>query len=90
MQLATAVAQGNFSAAIKLLDVAIAAESNASTLASLRVNRGLCNQRLKLWRKALKVRSDDCMILGREASRSPGEASSPGTHVLAGLRRGAN
>lgn len=54
-----AVVDGNFSGTVKVLDAAIKEASAAapppSTLASLYVNRGFCNQRLQLYRKALKV-----------------------------------
>lgn len=54
------IADGNFTATLKVLDAAIDAtsEQHASTLAKLvqlQVNRGLCQQRLGLNRKALKA-----------------------------------
>lgn len=60
MSFAAAVAQGDFSAAARLLDGAIDDEkanyaSALQRLVQLHLNRGLCNQRLHLNRKALKV-----------------------------------
>ncbi len=57
---ATLVANQNFSATIKVLDSAIqdAAQEHLNALAKLvqlHLNRGYCNQRLQLNRKALKV-----------------------------------
>jgi hypothetical protein len=56
-----AVDQQNFSAIIKLLDVAVdmfdSAAQPQQELNQLLLNRGYCNQRLGLYRKALKVRA---------------------------------
>jgi hypothetical protein len=56
----TAVVELNFSAALKFLDAATKQikenEPNDSQgLAQICLNRGYCNQRLQLYRKALKV-----------------------------------
>ena len=59
---ASAAAQSNFSSLIKLLDVAIemfdGGSQTQAELHELLLNRGYCNQRLQLNRKALKVRRD--------------------------------
>jgi hypothetical protein len=56
----TAIGNQNFSAIIKLLDVAIEMFDGTSQpkeeYAQLLMNRAYCNQRLQLFRKALKVR----------------------------------
>ena len=58
-QFFSAAADGNWSFGIKLLDVAIQAsrsvDGSSSALVALLLNRGFCNQRLQLYRKALKV-----------------------------------
>jgi hypothetical protein len=52
-----AVVDGNYAAALRCLDGAIGAAQGSGdpSLAPLLVNRGACNQRLQLYRKALKV-----------------------------------
>jgi hypothetical protein len=49
-----AVCAGQHAAAIKQLDVALESEQNSAT--QLLINRGVCNARLNLYRKALKAR----------------------------------
>lgn len=55
----TAIGNQNFSAIIKLLDVAIemfdGTSQSKEEYAQLLMNRAYCNQRLQLFRKALKV-----------------------------------
>jgi hypothetical protein len=52
-----ALREQKFTDAAKLVDVAFAScqASDKQTLASLLVNRGFCQQKLQLYRKALKV-----------------------------------
>lgn len=65
-----ALQAGNHSAAIKLLDSAINAGPTEPLLkCSLHINRGVCNSRLQLYRKALKV--------GREISECEAPDVSP-------------
>lgn len=58
---AAVVATGDYSNAVKLLDAAIDDTRDEISIAKhkleqLYLNRGLCNQKLQLYRKALKVR----------------------------------
>jgi hypothetical protein len=52
-----AIGDGNWALGIKLLDAALAACSQNTTRQALLGNRGVCNQKLQLFRKALKVGS---------------------------------
>lgn len=58
VDLLSALADGNFSASIKQLDLLIqkgGSQLASSQSAQLHLNRGFCNQKLQLYRKALKV-----------------------------------
>jgi hypothetical protein len=70
---ASAVAKGDYAAALKALDEAIdkgndERASLTARLAQMHVNRGVCHQRLHLNRKALKVR---LILLARPGDGSP-------------------
>lgn len=59
----SAVVDQNFSAAFKQLEAAVKAKkeqngTDVAGLALLCLNKGFCNQRLQLYRKALKVGID--------------------------------